>query len=134
MLPWGSPGPAPPEGPWHPLTFLRSKNKKEKQKKKRKNWKAETIKRLSPRSKCYCFSHSRVSRIQKCFLSTNHDGKFLNFRRFRMAKTVTFWPWWQPFNNFCFQIFFSFVSLFSNTFQCFMAPPLWNPFRRSCSL
>ena len=24
----------------------------------------------------------------------------LNSRRSSMAKTVTFWPWWQPFNSF----------------------------------
>ena len=42
---------------------------------KRKNLKAETIKRLSPRSKRYCFSHSRVSRIQRFFLSTNHGSR-----------------------------------------------------------
>ena len=37
--------------------------------------------------------------------------KSLNFRHSRMAKTVTFWPWWQPFNSFCFQIL-SFFPLF----------------------
>ena len=41
---------------WLP-TFLCNKNKKEKQRKKRKSFKAETIKRLSPRSKCYYFSN-----------------------------------------------------------------------------
>ena len=29
---------------------------------------------LSPRSKYYCFSHSRASRIRKFFLSANHVG------------------------------------------------------------
>ena len=29
--------------------------------------------------------------------------KILNSRRSRMAKAVTFWPWWQPFNSFCFE-------------------------------
>ena len=38
--------------------------KKEKQREKRKSCKAETITRLSPRSKRYYFSHSRASRIQ----------------------------------------------------------------------
>ena len=62
--------------PSPPPTFLRSKKKKRKQrKKKRKIFKAETIKRLSPRSKCYCFSHSRASRIQKFFFSPNHGGR-----------------------------------------------------------
>ena len=55
-------------------TFLHSKKKKEKQRKK-KSFKAETIERLSARSKCYCFRHSRVSRIQKFSLSTNHGGQ-----------------------------------------------------------
>ena len=37
--------------------------------------------------------------------ATMVDGieKFLNSRRPRMAKTVTFWPWWKPFNSFCFE-------------------------------
>ena len=43
--------------------------KKRKQRVKRKSLKAETIKKLPPSSKCYCFSHSRASRIQKFFLS-----------------------------------------------------------------
>ena len=62
-------------GEHDPLTFLRSKKKKEKERKKRKTFKAETIKRLSPRSKCYCFSHSRASRIQTFFWSANHGGR-----------------------------------------------------------
>ena len=47
-------------------------------------------------------------------LVANHGGrqeKFLKSRRFRMAKTVTFWPWWQPFNDFCFETL-PFVPLF----------------------
>ena len=44
-----------------PLSFSRSRKKKGKQRKKRKSFKAETIKRLSSRSKCYCFSQSRSS-------------------------------------------------------------------------
>ena len=61
------PEPATPVGPGGhtpPPTFLHSKNKKWKQRKKRKSFKAESIERLSPRLKCYCFSLSRVSRIQ----------------------------------------------------------------------
>ena len=42
---------------------------------KRKGFKAETIKRLPPRSKYYFFSRSRASRIQKFFLSANHGGQ-----------------------------------------------------------
>ena len=48
-----------------------NKNEKGKQRKKRKSFKAETIKRLSPRSTCYCFSHSRLSKFQKFFLSAD---------------------------------------------------------------
>ena len=48
-------------------TFLQAKRKKENKGKKRKTFKAETIKRLSPSSKCYCFSHSRASKIQFFF-------------------------------------------------------------------
>ena len=36
---------------------------------------------------------------------------FLNSRRSRMAKTLTFWPWWQPFSSFCFETV-SFLHLF----------------------
>ena len=53
----------------------------------------------------------------KVFSATmvGRDEKFLNSRRSRMAKTVIFWPWWQPFNSFCFETlsFFASVSLFS---------------------
>ena len=64
----------------HPLPslFLRSKKKKRKQRVKR-NFKSRNyesrksqsrnFKRLSPRSKCYCFSHSRDSKIQFFFLA-----------------------------------------------------------------
>ena len=62
--------------------------KRKKGHKKRKSFKAETIERLSPSSKCYCLSHSRVARIQK----------------------------------------------FKSTFQCSMAPPYWDLFRRPCLL
>ena len=56
-------------------TFLQPKRKKENKRKKRKTFKAETIKRLSPSSKCYCFSHSRASKIQIFFFSANHAGR-----------------------------------------------------------
>ena len=61
-----------------PSTFLRSKTnkqKKRKQRKKRNSFKAETVKSLSPTSKCHCFSHSRSYRIQIFFLSVNRDGQ-----------------------------------------------------------
>ena len=32
--------------------------------------------------------------------------KILNSRLSRMTKAVTFLPWWQPFNSFCFEIIF----------------------------
>ena len=41
--------------------------------------------------------------------------KFLNSRRFRMAKIVTFWPWWQPFNSFCFETLSFFPYFFFTT-------------------
>ena len=53
-----------------PPTFLHTKKKKGRQRQKRKGFKVETIKRLSLRSKYYCFSHSRASAIRKFFLST----------------------------------------------------------------
>ena len=37
-----------------------------------KNFKTETIKRLSPMSKCHCFNHSRAFRTQKFLLLPNH--------------------------------------------------------------
>ena len=46
-----------------------------KARQKRKSFKAETIKRLSPRSKCYYISHSRIFRIQKFFLSAKDGGR-----------------------------------------------------------
>ena len=48
-----------------PSNFWRSEKKKKRQRKKRKGFEASTIKSLSLRSKCYYFSHSRASRIQK---------------------------------------------------------------------
>ena len=47
----------------------------QKKKKNRGNEGKKTIKRLSPRPKCYCFSHSRAFRIQKCFLSAKHASR-----------------------------------------------------------
>ena len=43
--------------------------------------------------------------------NTDKYWNFLNSRRSRMAKTVTLWPWWQPFNSFCFESL-SFFPLF----------------------
>ena len=54
-------------GPWGACTapsfFCVTKRKKGNKGKKRKSFKVETIKRLSPKSKCYCFSHSRATKI-----------------------------------------------------------------------
>ena len=61
-------------GPWSP-TFLRSKKKKGRQSEKRKGFKTESIKRLSPRSKYYCFNLCRASRIRTFSLSANHGGR-----------------------------------------------------------
>ena len=73
-------GPATPEGSrGHasplPPTFLHSKKKKGRQRQKRKRFKAEIMKRLSPRSKYYCLSHSRTFRIRKFFWSVNHGDR-----------------------------------------------------------
>ena len=61
--------------PLPPQLFCVAKRKKLNKGKKGKSFKAETIKRLPPKSKCYCFSHSRASRIQKFFLSANHGNR-----------------------------------------------------------
>ena len=58
-----------------PTPFFCSKKKIGEKRGKRKSFKAKTIKRLSPRLKCYYFSHSRASRIQKLFFSANHGGR-----------------------------------------------------------
>ena len=58
----------------HTQFFPQQKEKMEA-KEKRKNFKAETIKRLPQKTKCYCFSHSGASRIQKFLFSVNHDGR-----------------------------------------------------------
>ena len=52
-----------------------------------------------------------------CRPPVGREGKFLNFGRSRMAKTVIFWPWWKPFNSFCFETlsFFPFVFIFFAT-------------------
>ena len=41
----------------------------------------------------------------KVMLATmvGRQEKFSNSRRSRMSKIVIFWPWWQPFNSFCFE-------------------------------
>ena len=66
----GACNPLPP-----PQLFCVAKRKKLNKGKKGKSFKPETIKRLPPKSKCYCFSHCRASRIQKFFLSANHGNR-----------------------------------------------------------
>ena len=53
--------------------------------------------------------------LKSIVMMVRRQEQFLNSKRSRIAKTVTFWPWWQPFNSFSFEtLFFSpFVSLFS---------------------
>ena len=67
----------------------KNKNKKGKIRKKRKSFKAKTIKRLSSRSKYYCFSHSRAFTIQTFSLSVNHGGRqhfsVFNFSAFHFS-------------------------------------------------
>ena len=48
---------------------------------------------------------SRAGKMDSKMSATMVDrqGKFSNSRRCRMAKTIIFWPWWQPFNSFCFE-------------------------------
>ena len=56
--------------------FCRAKIKKRKQRKKRKSSEAETIKRLSPRSKCYCFSNVYcfiLERLEFKYFSVFHN-------------------------------------------------------------
>ena len=61
--------------PSPPQLFCVAKRKKLNKGKKGKSFKPETIKRLPPKSKCYCFSHCRASRIQQFFLSANHGNR-----------------------------------------------------------
>ena len=71
-----------------PPHFFGSKKKREanEQAKKRKSFKAETTKRLSPRSKCYSFSHSKASRIQ--FYSGHPTMVADNTRQCSMAFSI----------------------------------------------
>ena len=66
------------------------------------------------------FQSGRAMEYWKVLSNTMVDrqGKFFNSRCSRMAKTVTFWPWWQPSNCFCFETL-SFFSLFSHFSYCY---------------
>ena len=78
----------------------RKKGNKRKQKLLRLLKLSKTIKRLSPRLKYYCFSHSRISRIQKFFLSASHGGR-------------QYFSLFSPVKN----TFFTFCKLDSDTFK-----------------
>ena len=68
--PWCTGKPLPPH-------FFAQQNEKMETKEK-KVFKTETIKSLSPMLKCCCFSHSRASRIKKCFLSANYRRQYFS--------------------------------------------------------
>ena len=67
------------EGHAPPLFYV-AKIKKGNKEKERKSFKVETIKRLSPRSKCYCFSNVYcfiLERLEIKFFSVFHDPSTL---------------------------------------------------------
>ena len=78
-------------GSMAPSLFCIAKRKKGNKGKKRKGFKAETIKKLSPKSKYYCFNRSRASRIRKFFLLDNHGGQqyFSVFHGFPTLKFIS---------------------------------------------
>ena len=53
----------------------------------------------------------------------DQQEKYLNSRLSRMTKTVTFLPWWLPFNSFCFETLF-YSLFFCHTKWGVMAPQL----------
>ena len=65
---------SPPPPSLAPL-FCVAKRKTGNKGKSRKGFRAETIKKLSPRLKCYCFSHSSAPRIQNFLLPANHGDR-----------------------------------------------------------
>ena len=79
-------------------------------------------KRLSPRSKCYCFSDSRASRIQKFFWSANHGGRqYLSvFHGPSTLKSIS--PAWYVIDATCFDelILFHVMTGVPNFFQKFL--------------
>ena len=62
--------------------------------------------------------------------------KFFNSRRSRMAKTVTFWPWWQPFNSFCLKVVLFFLCFPFFYLLCKKVGKAWSArlpqYRRLC--
>ena len=90
----------------HATTYLSRKIDKKikgKQMEERKSFKAETIKRLSPMSKCYSFRLSRAFKIQKLLLSTNYGGS--TFHGPSTLKSI--WPtlYWVPVFRKCLSLF-----------------------------
>ena len=61
--------------PPFPQLFCDAKRKNGNKGKSRKDFIAETIKRLPPKIKGYYFSHSRAPRIQKLFLPAKQGGR-----------------------------------------------------------
>ena len=154
---------------------MRSKKRKRKKRKKRKSFKVETIKRLSTRSKCYCFSHSSASTTMviilweflmfyQIFISPQVKRSLVisnklaykscltscqTTKDLRLAKhslkveieltfpAVRHFTWKLEFSSNVLSVLVEF-KIFScrptmvadNTFQCSVAPPLWNAFRR----
>ena len=74
------------------------------------------------------FSNKQTKQWNKIM---KHVLNFLNSRCSRLAKWVTFWPWWQPFNSFCFEnvssfplFSFFFFLLCKKVCGCWMGPCL----------
>ena len=55
--------------------FSEQKEKRETEGKKERVSNEKLSKRLSPSSKCYCFTHSRAAKIQKSLLPANHGSR-----------------------------------------------------------
>ena len=58
--------------------------------------------------------------------------KIFEFQRSRMTKTVTFLPWWQPFNSFCFEILSFLILFFCHTKKWGAMPPATPWCRQPC--
>ena len=90
--------PTTPEGmpSLPPPHFFAYQKEKRETKEKRKSFKAETIKRLSPRSKCYCFNHSGASRIQKFLFRPTMVADIT----FQYSVSPPLWsPFYQPYKT-----------------------------------
>ena len=49
-----------------------------------------------------CMEHWKVLSATMVTMLGRQE-KYSNSRRSRIAKTIIFWPWWQPFNSFYFE-------------------------------